>query len=800
MTVSTEVDHNEYTGNGVTTSFPYTFRIFKKTDLVVQVSDLNGNVTELVLDTGYKVTGAGTYSGGEVVLPSPLAAGWRITIERVLDVVQETDLRNQGKFFPEVHEDAFDYLTMLIQRCFGWFRRALMKPSLLAKYYDAKQNKISNLADPSLEQDAVNNRSMRNYVDAAIAGVVGGFGWFIQYGYGAVYRTFQDKMRESLTPEDFGAVGGDADDTLALINAFTAAKETGLDIKLRRIYNCSSDISVTNFYSDVFGVSMATCGIKFAAGYGLIIDNSGTTVVRKPVGLRNFTIKATGQLQGTALTFLGTGGIEYARQLIVRDLDVSNDAGTQSSFDTVFKLSRAGQCVFDGVNVTGGGTSVPAYRMGKIFDLYSTKNINIVNGSYQNFDTFMYAHDDTEGVVVFGNHIIAGRRGVVSENNVGNLFQVTNNHFNTSISAVELGDLSNNGGNHSVITDNFCMVWNGIPEDLTTPYIGFKSCAQYGTFTNNEVLLTGFSKDTTHTLLTGNTAGTRFAANNTISNSRVNNCTRGIQLTAGTNANNISNIQRVGVSLANVIIDGGSNNRYWIFDTDTNAFTTKAIKLCNPGVAEAQQIRFYSSTDSSVPTGILRVSGGDPGVTGSGTAEMTSHVFAVKQIRPATANTYPCGASSFPWSGGFTQTAFTITSDAICKSDPLLMTDAILDAAEEVQLVQYKYLDRIKEKGADGARWHFGAIAQRYVEAFERHGLDAHRFGFICYDEWGDTPAVIDDETGEVITPAIEAGSRYGIRYEEMLVMEAAMQRRNYSRLLDKYEALLARIELLESE
>lgn len=64
MTVSTEVDHNEYTGNGVTTSFPYTFRIFKKSDLVVQVSDLNGNVTELVLDTGYTVTGAGTYSGG----------------------------------------------------------------------------------------------------------------------------------------------------------------------------------------------------------------------------------------------------------------------------------------------------------------------------------------------------------------------------------------------------------------------------------------------------------------------------------------------------------------------------------------------------------------------------------------------------------------------------------------------------------------------------------------------------------------------------------------------------------------
>ncbi|MCN7253187.1 head-binding protein, partial [Escherichia coli] len=229
MTVSTEVDHNEYTGNGATTSFPYTFRIFKKSDLVVQVSDLNGNVTELVLDTGYTVTGAGTYSGGSVVLPSPLAAGWRITIDRVLDVVQETDLRNQGKFFPEVHEDAFDYLTMLIQQCFGWFRRALMKPSLLAKYYDAKQNKISNLADPSLEQDAVNNRSMRNYVDAAIAGVVGGFGWFIQYGSGAVYRTFQDKMRDNVNALDFvpfeqryAALNFEVDASEWLINAINS--------------------------------------------------------------------------------------------------------------------------------------------------------------------------------------------------------------------------------------------------------------------------------------------------------------------------------------------------------------------------------------------------------------------------------------------------------------------------------------------------------------------------------------------------------------------------------------------------
>lgn len=207
MTVSTEVNHNEYTGNGVTTSFPYTFRVFHASDLVVTTSDTSGTLRTLTLNTDYTVTGVGSYSGGAVVLPLPLANAWAISIERSLPVVQKTDLRNQGKFFAETHEGAFDYLTMLIQQCFGWARLALLKPSFIARYYDARQNRIANLADPSAEQDAVNNRSMRNYVDAAIAGVVGGFGWFIQYGSGAVYRTFQDKMRDQFNSKDFGITG-----------------------------------------------------------------------------------------------------------------------------------------------------------------------------------------------------------------------------------------------------------------------------------------------------------------------------------------------------------------------------------------------------------------------------------------------------------------------------------------------------------------------------------------------------------------------------------------------------------------
>lgn len=165
MTVSTQVSRNEYTGNGATTQYDFTFRILDKSHLLVQTLDTSESIVTLTLGTDYTVTGVNRYNGGKVVLTSALPAGYKISIERSTPVTQEASIRNQGGFFPEIHEDAFDKLTMLVQQAYGWWSGlSLRKPSWLANYYDALNNRIRNLRDPSQAHDA----ATKNYVDGQI--------------------------------------------------------------------------------------------------------------------------------------------------------------------------------------------------------------------------------------------------------------------------------------------------------------------------------------------------------------------------------------------------------------------------------------------------------------------------------------------------------------------------------------------------------------------------------------------------------------------------------------------------------
>ncbi|MFH2476605.1 tail fiber domain-containing protein [Citrobacter freundii] len=175
--------------------------------------------------------------------------------------------------------------------------------------------------------------------------------------------------------------------------------------------------------------------------------------------------------------------------------------------------------------------------------------------------------------------------------------------------------------------------------------------------------------------------------------------------------------------------------------------------------------------------------------------------FRTKGIYPLTDSTYTLGTGALRWSTVYASTGSINTSDEREKTAPLVIDDTVLDAWGDVQFITFQWLEAIRQKGDDTARWHFGLIAQKVRDAFAAHGLDGTRYGLLCYDEWEDqwVPEIayrLNEETGMeegYITGKnlfVSAGNRWGIRSDQCLFLEAAYQRRNYARLIKRIEAL----------
>jgi len=126
MTITSTTSRNDYTGNGAVDTYAYGFKIFANTDLLVTVRNLSDVETTLVLTTDYTVTGVGDNTGGNVVLVNSsqawldtdgdLLTNFSLTLRRVNPLKQETDIRNQGSFLPETHEDQMDREVMIAQQ------------------------------------------------------------------------------------------------------------------------------------------------------------------------------------------------------------------------------------------------------------------------------------------------------------------------------------------------------------------------------------------------------------------------------------------------------------------------------------------------------------------------------------------------------------------------------------------------------------------------------------------------------------------------------------------------------------
>lgn len=116
MTVPSTPSRNDYIGTGLLDAYDFSFRITSEADLLVTKQDTLGVSTTLTYPTDYTVTGVGDFPGGTITLTAGnLPTGYLLAIRDDPALVQTSDIRNQGDFFPEIHEDAFDYVTRIVK-------------------------------------------------------------------------------------------------------------------------------------------------------------------------------------------------------------------------------------------------------------------------------------------------------------------------------------------------------------------------------------------------------------------------------------------------------------------------------------------------------------------------------------------------------------------------------------------------------------------------------------------------------------------------------------------------------------
>lgn len=881
MTInSTSRTAGPFTGNGVTTVFPFAFKVFARSDVLVALTNSTTLVeTILALDTDYAVTlnaDQNASPGGVITMTVPPAVGTTLAATSNIPYVQKTDLTNQGGFYPRVINDALDKITIQIQQLATKVGLGLnIGASAAIAALFGLQTKVARYRDV-YDFGAVGN-GITNDTAAFQAGInalsaAGGGTLRVPAGTYKIVTAIQLKSNVNIVGDGTGSVmlmAGTTD-----LNCFYAPSAT--DLVIDGLYFNGQKPSIgwqTNGNYDI-GIRLGTgatgqnvgrvkirnCTFKDIALDGIYIDNCFDIAIEETntfINCRRWGVVVEGGTYNAKQITVGgsfdcsNGSGPVGKEFPLGAIDCEPSGNTETITDLTYRGVRSymGDVCMQNYN----GSNVYGILNGAMYNVrVDSARLQFTNGIFVAKDCFVegtngyfIADINSDGAITQANAvdvIFATGRTPKQLNGRDNLLPAdfaNDLYFNAAES------ISGTGASAGRVLRNVDGRDVYVREMHMGPALGdYEEGHDLGvTVTAGDQVVMFFELERTDANAATNnffrvaydTSGTMveriilppaglstfcvaFKAPATVANPRVR---WGLSGTAGAavsvlvrknfvfvNPRMVRAVElqcrpstspgmsdkgtapTLYIDTSNRVGIGAAPTAYPLEVTTTGTGTTSGSNTAHYLLATAGgrdvNTRYGDGVNASGRIGYLA---GDMYVYVNGS--VLTYWQASTAFRPGADNAYSFGTAAYRISQVFSATAAINTSDEDSKQYISPIDSAVLRAWARVQFCAFKYRDAVSKKG-DGARWHFGLIAQRVKEAFEAEGLDPFAYGLLCYDEWKESTEpvfalvdVVDEATGRVLKDweptgevrVIPAGSRYGIRYEEALALECAYLR-----------------------
>ena len=293
-------------GNGVTTVFPFTFKVFLTSEILVTYLDALDVESVLVLSTNYTVSlnaDQNTSPGGSVTLLVAPATATYITLTSQVTNTQNLSLTNSGGFYPQSINDALDRTVIQVQqiaevlvRCITVAVSSSQTPAqLLASIYASAASAISAASSASASSTSASSSASSASTSATTAST------------GATTATAQAVIATT------GASTATAQASTATTMASTATTEASTATTQANSASASASTATTGASIATTQAGIATTGANTATTQAGIATTQASNAAASAASAAGFVVPSQ---TGNTGKYLGTNGSSTSWSLV----------------------------------------------------------------------------------------------------------------------------------------------------------------------------------------------------------------------------------------------------------------------------------------------------------------------------------------------------------------------------------------------------------------------------------------------------------------------------------------------------